>query len=505
MRSTNFAFVVPLNGALPALILLARALMPDGLCLSPWSRRPPPSNQGDKPLIKRAILLVLSTVLMSGQTTAGTTLIANGTILTLEDGADAPFRGYLLIDGASILDVGSGSFAGAPPDRVVDADGRLVMPGFVSGHSHLWQSAFRGLAADGELYPWLQALHWTYGSAFGDGDFHAFTLHGALDQLSHGITTTYNHSQRLGATEAQYLESLEASLAAGQHLLFAYNADLEQTEAAIRRDVAALVARSEELADPLLLGLSLNSVGSYGGDVAKFALEMTLARQYGMTAQIHYLEQFSRRFVDRRKWPDFLAAGAVADNVSYAHFIHTTERIVADSARLGAAMIWNPLSNGRLASGMADIPRYLEAGIAVGMGVDGAASADIADPFENMRMGMYGLRMIHKNANVMLPLEVLRLHTLRTAEVLRVDDRVGSLTPGKRADVLIVDPAAPPTGAVLDPAATLVLACSAANIAQVWVAGELLVERGVPLRHDMAALQRDVEERVARILARAER
>lgn len=442
---------------------------------------------------------------MPAPVVAATTLIENGTILTLEVGDDAPFRGYLVMDGAAIREVGRGSYEGAAVDRVVDAAGRLVMPGFVSGHNHLWQSAFRGIAADGELYPWLQALHWTYGDAFGDGDFYAFTLHGALDQLSHGITTTYNHSQRLGATEAQYLESLEASLAAGQHFLFSYNADLAQPEAAIRQDVAALVARAEALANPLLLGLSLNSVGSHSGDPAKFELEMALARQYGMTVQIHYLEQFSRRFVDRKKWPEFLAAGAVADNVSYAHFIHTTDRIIADSARLGASMIWNPLSNGRLASGMADIPRYLEAGIAVGMGVDGAASADIADPFENMRMGIYGLRMIHKNANVMLPMEVLRLHTLRTAEVLRVDDRVGSLTPGKRADVLIVDPRAPATGAVMDPAATLVLACSAANIAQVWVDGELVVERGVPLRHDLGALQREVEDRVAQVVARAKR
>lgn len=451
------------------------------------------------------MLLVLAIAVVPAPAVAATTLIENGTILTLEDGDDAPFRGYLVMDGAAIREVGRGSYQGAPADRVVDAAGRLVMPGFVSGHNHLWQSAFRGIAADGELYPWLQALHWTYGDAFGDGDFYAFTLHGALDQLSHGITTTYNHSQRLGATEAQYLESLEASLAAGQHFLFSYNADLAQPEAAIRQDVAALVSRAEALANPLLLGLSLNSVGSYSGDLAKFELEMALARQYGMTVQIHYLEQFSRRFVERKKWPEFLAAGAVADNVSYAHFIHTTDRIIADSARLGASMIWNPLSNGRLASGMADIRRYLEAGIAVGMGVDGAASADIADPFENMRMGIYGLRMIHKNANVMLPMEVLRLHTLRTAEVLRVDDRVGSLTAGKRADVLIVDPRAPATGAVMDPAATLVLACSAANIAQVWVDGELVVERGVPLRHDLGALQREVEERVARVVARTTR
>ena len=378
------------------------------------------------------------------------------------------------------------------------------MPGFVSGHNHLWQSAFRGIAADGELYPWLQALHWTYGSHFGDGDLYAFTLHGALDQMMHGITTTYSHSQRLGATEAQYLESFDASVAAGHHFVFAYNANLDQPLAAIERDVEAFVARSKARAAPNMLGLSMNAVGLHGPDPAKFALEMKLARRHHMTTQIHYLEQYSRRFGERRQWPSLLAAGAVAPDVSFAHFIHTTDRIIADTSRLGGAMIWNPLSNGRLASGLADILQYQEAGVRVGMGVDGAASADIGDPFENMRMGLYGLRMAHRNAGVMQPIDILRLHTLRTAEVMDVAKETGSIEPGKRADLLIVDPRVPFTGPVKDVAATLVFACSAANIDQVYVGGVLVVQDGMPAGHDVAAIAADVEARVARITAAAQ-
>lgn len=452
--------------------------------------------------MKKLFVLALGAWALAGAAALeAATLIRNATLLTLADGDDEPFIGYLLLDGERIAALGAGEYTGPLPEEVVDGAGRIVMPGFVSGHNHLWQSAWRGVAADGELYPWLEALHWTYGGDFADGDFHAFTLHGALDQLQHGITTTYSHSQRLAATEARYLESLDASLEAGQHFVFAYNPDLSRSAEAVRGDVAALAARARAEASPLLLGLSLNSVGSYAGDPGKFRLEMDIAREHGMTVQIHYLEQYSRRFSDRKRWPAYLAAGAVADNVSYAHFIHTTPRILADAAAAGASMIWNPLSNGRLASGLADIPAYLEAGLGVGMGVDGAASADIADPFENMRMGMYGLRMLHRNASVMGPLEMLRLHTLRTAEVLRVADRVGSLEVGKLADVLVVNPGRPATGAVIDPAATLVMACSAANIERVYVGGRLRVEAGEVLDHDMDSLQAEVVERVARIRA----
>jgi cytosine/adenosine deaminase-related metal-dependent hydrolase len=474
----------------------------------PLETRTPAIQPLVQPLVwhKRALLALLLCLLPT--MAWADFVIANARVLTLADGDNVARTGYVLVRDGRIAATGEGELPATLRRRgeqleEIDATGRIVIPGFVSGHNHLWQSAFRGIAADGELYPWLQALHWTYGSHFGDGDLYAFTLHGALDQLMHGITTTYSHSQRLGATEAQYLESFDASVAAGHHFVFAYNANLDQPLAGIERDVDAFVARSKAATAPGLLGLSMNAVGLHGADPAKFVLEMKLARRHGMTTQIHYLEQYTRRFGERRQWPALLAAGAVAPDVSFAHFIHTTDHIVADTARLGGTMIWNPLSNGRLASGLADILQYQEAGIRVGMGVDGAASADIGDPFENMRMGLYALRMAHRNAGVMQPIDILRLHTLRTAEVMAVAKEVGSIEPGKRADLLIVDPRFPLTGSVTDPAATLVFACSASNIERVYVGGVLRATRGVPAGHDVAALQLDVERRVERIKAAA--
>ncbi len=451
-----------------------------------------------------ALLLSILPLLGAPAAAAGKTLISNATLLTLSPEQPEPFTGYVLFDDTGILDLGAGPFAGDLAEvTVIQGAGRVIMPGFVSGHNHLWQSAFRGVAPEGELFPWLQALHWTYGGDFVDGDFYAFTLQGALDQLQHGITTTYSHSQRLGGTESQYLESLQASLDAGQHFVFAYNPNLEQNEDAIRQDVSALVQRAAALPEQTpLLGLSLNSVGAYNSE-DKFALEIALAEQYDMTLQIHYLEQYQRRQKEQAEWPKFKRLGAVASNVSYAHFIHTTDEILRDTAAAGAAMIWNPLSNGRLASGLADIPRYLEMGVGVGMGVDGAASADIADPFENMRMGLYALRMRDHDASVMSPLQVLSLHTLATARVLGIDDQVGSLEVGKRADLLIIDLSLPVTGPVFDVAASLVFAASAANIQQVYVDGVLQVKDGVMTQHDLPALNTKVQQRVEAIVSRA--
>src|SRR6202012_5171093 len=86
------------------------------------------------------------------------------------------------------------------------------------------------------------------------------------------------------------------------------------------------------------------------------------------------------------------------------------------------------------------LPARLKAGIRVGMGVDGEASADVADPFENMRSGLYAIRDKYEDATILSPYDVLRMHTMGSADVLGVADRLGSLEPGKCADFLVIDP-----------------------------------------------------------------
>jgi 5-methylthioadenosine/S-adenosylhomocysteine deaminase len=187
-------------------------------------------------------------------------------------------------------------------------------------------------------------------------------------------------------------------------------------------------------------------------------------------------------------------SGLLSNRMIFGHFIHTDAYIINQTGHAGAAMSWNPLSNGRLASGVADIPAYLKAGIRVGMGVDGEASADLADPFENLRTGLYAIRDKYESAAIMSPYDVLRLHTLGSADVLGVADRLGSLEAGKLADFLVIDPSH--FGHIFDPYATLVFVTSEPDLERVYVGGELLVERGKLLKHDFAKIQMEVDKRV---------
>jgi len=445
-------------------------------------------------------ILVTSISLQAG------TLFQNATIVTLAPEEVNASRAWMLVnDSGYIESIGQGDAPEAirkTTDISIDLAGRIIMPGFVSGHSHLWQSAFRGIAPDGELWPWLDAIHRTYGDDFAEGDLAAVTKHGSLDQLRHGVTTTYNHSHWLDFTSDLYFEQFEAESELPQRFVYAHCLPLKESPAVWREQIKTHFPTVEPAPDSNFLALSLN-VRAYGSDEL-LGEQIKLAKELGVTYQLHYLEQSSRQEGDRAAWPSYLEQQVVGPETSFAHFIHTTDEILNEAAGAGASMIWNPLSNGRLGSGLADIPKYLASGLGVGMGVDGQASADISDPFENMRMGLYATRMHEENADGLQPIDMLRLHTLKTAQVLQVDQYVGSLEPGKFADFLIIDPQNPPTGPVWDPINHLVFACSSANIEAIYIGGKEVVRDGEISGFDRKALSADVNARIEALKSRNE-
>jgi len=449
-----------------------------------------------------ALLLVVSL------RAAPATLYTGGVVFTLADGETTPATsGHLLVSAEGIiLSAGPGaepapSTPGLADAVRVDLAGKFILPGFISGHSHLWQSAFRGIAPDGELWPWLNALHFTYGKHFAAGDFAAYTRHGSCDQLIHGVTTTFNHSQFLGKNFDFYIEQFDAQLALPQRFVFAWVNLATDDDATWDARIAPRLALVAPAPDKPLLALALNAVAA-GRDAEFFKREMAFAARHDLRTQLHYLEPSETVVKDRANWPIIRDSGRLDAGMSFAHFIHPDPAILKDAATAGAAMIWNPLSNGRLGSGLPDIEGYLAAGLKVGMGEDGQASADISDPFENMRLGLYALRMRRQNAKGLQPMDMLRLHTLSTARVLGVERWVGSLEPGKFADFLVVDPSSPGTGPVWDPAATVLFACSAQNLRQVFIGGrEVVRDRKIP-GVDLAAVEAEVITRVAALRIR---
>ncbi|HLG92829.1 MAG TPA: amidohydrolase family protein [Acidimicrobiales bacterium] len=395
-----------------------------------------------------------------------------------------------------------------------------MAPGFISAHSHLFTSGSRGLATDESLYGWIEAMT-CYTRQAEPEDLYWLTLHGAVDFLCNGITTAYDFASSRLAFRARTDGSghYEGSLApaellhsqllakADSGIRFLHSTMLE--EAWTSGPAQAIDAAEERLAyeqklegNPHYLGSAISGGVQWAPGPELAEAEAVLMRRHGLINQPHFLETPFRVKEQQERFSWYRQAGALGPQLIFGHFIHTTPEMVAEAARAGCGMVWQPVSNGRLASGIAPIPSYMRAGMRVGMGLDDQSCTDIADPWQNMRFGLYLLRAATQDPRVLGVREVLWLHTVGSARVLGLEDQLGSLEVGKWADFLVVDPSEPDTGPVWDPYGTYVLACGLRNLKQVWVGGRMLASDGRPTAIDRALVRDQVHQRLARLSER---
>lgn len=433
-------------------------------------------------------------------------LVVNARLFTMASDQKEPFTGYLLVDEQGrLLQVGHDAPpAGTAAQTTWDAHGEWIIPGFLSAHSHLWQSAFRGLAADKTLPGWIDGLYMQHAAHAHADDFYWFTLHGALDHLVHGITGAYSFAYGgTGWSTCHENDCDEAGFRgesnSGIRFVHGFQPDkisaTDTPEIARARLKAFLDWVAQQQAGSRFLAVMINGSTSFNNTYQQAVSEKQQMDAFHLGNQTHYLEPPDTVGEEQSKFRWLMDAGLLGPSLYFGHFIHTNDYILDQVAAAHGGMSWNPLSNGRLASGVADIPKYLKKGIRVGMGVDGEASADLADPFENMRTGLYAIRDKYEDATIMSPYTVLYLHTMGSADVMGVKDKLGSLEPGKFADFVVVDPTR--FGTVFDPYASLVLVGAERDIERVYVGGELKVERGVVLGHDMRKIQQEVNRRSA--------
>lgn len=455
------------------------------------------------------------------------TLVHNALIIPVADAGPSWFAGWFLVgDDGRIAAIGQGK-----PDpalvaqtdggglRLLDVGGAIVAPGFVSAHSHLFTSGMRGISPGSTLYPWVMSMVEVLDKCEPD-DVYWSTLHGALDFLANGVTSAYNFmhprvtwrydpvtaSPVLGrvAPVEFATRQIDGAADAGLRVM---NAIRLNDEAGPEDEVVGvfgdMVAESS-LRTPAAqhLGASVMGAVQWASASRSAELEVAMMREHGISNQAHFVETAEGIDTQREKFAWYEAAGAFGPSFLFGHFVHPTDAMIETAAATGCGVVWQATSNGRLGSGFADVVRFQNAGIRVGMGLDDQSCTDISDPWGNMRIGLYTTRAMYTDASVMMPADVLRLHTLGSAEVLGVADRVGSLEVGKMADFVVVDHRAPDTGPVWDVLATYVLACGLRNLKQVFVGGVLVSEEG---RSTSPLAARSSGELRSRMTAAAER
>jgi 5-methylthioadenosine/S-adenosylhomocysteine deaminase len=351
---------------------------------------------------------------------------------------------------------------------VIDGRGMIVMPGFVDTHDHLWQSLIRGCAADDDLNGWLSRCTFPLSGNISEADTYAGVRLSAAGLIDTGVTTVVDWSAPFGTPFIR--GNVRGLIDSKMRFAFAMFGSAS--------DGSDIVAIKGEFIDgnPLAtLQVATHPAPFFANHVADAT---RIANELGVKLHFHLLEHSSNVPENPLQVLQNNGAFALGRNLHAAHFVHASDADIATLASLQASVAHNPLSNMRLASGIMRYPEIQNAGIRIGLGLDGGTN-DTTDMFNNMRaaVGLQRAKSLNALGSPTIA-EVLRAATLGGAEVLDMEQQIGSLTPGKQADVIVIDPRALNFAPMLRPVAQIVFNGQPQNVKWVFVAGRLLKEDG---------------------------
>jgi cytosine/adenosine deaminase-related metal-dependent hydrolase len=428
------------------------------------------------------------------------TLLANAHVVTMDDAGTEHAGGWILFDEGFIAAVGGGDRPDA--DEVEDVNGAVVTPGLVNTHHHLWQNLTRARAQDENLFGWLQALYPVW-AAIDDEAEYAAARAGLAELALSGCTTVFDHHYLFppGATGLLEAEILAARELGVRIVASRGSMDLGESDGglppdAIVEDIDDALAATEAaagLADGAHVDIAVAPCSPFSVTKELMRESAELARRLGLRLHTHLAEtveeeayakeQFGRtpvEYVEDLGW--------LAGDVWCAHCVHLSEGEVAKFGSHGVGVAHCPTSNMRLGAGIAPARDLLDAGVRVGLGVDGTASNERGDLFLEVKQALLVARA-RGGPKAMSAREALRLGTRGGAAVLGRDD-IGELSAGRRADVAVWRTDGLELGGAEDPVAGLVLS-GPHRVDRLYVGGSEVVRDSRLVHADEEELARE--------------
>ncbi len=365
-----------------------------------------------------------------------------------------------------------------PQARIVALPGHLLAPGFVNLHTHAAMALLRGVGDDLPLHRWLQQRIWPLEAKLVGAPFVRDGALLALHEMLMGGVTCVNDMYFF--PEA----AIESALLLGMRSV--HGVIVIDFASAYASDAGDYLRKGLELRDRMrdepLVGFCLAPHAPYTVGDAPLRQIAMLARELGLPihTHVHETEEEVRESVQRhgmRPLERLAALGLVGPELIAVHAVHLDDndlRLLADS---GASVAHCPHSNLKLASGIAPAARMHELGICVGIGTDGSASNNRLDLLAEARTAALLAKGRSGNAEAWPAARTLRALTLDAARALGLDDRIGSIEPGKQADLVAVDLSAAELAPVFDPISHLIYGCGREHVQHVWVAGRHVVDR----------------------------
>jgi 5-methylthioadenosine/S-adenosylhomocysteine deaminase len=434
-------------------------------------------------------------------------LVRNATILTMNDALDI-VEGDVLVGEGRITAVGTAGDVRA--DRVINANGGFLLPGFIHTHIHLCQTLFRGYADDLALLDWLRTRIWPMEAAHTPASLAASARLAAAELLLGGTTSVLT-METVHDTDAVFeaLEPIGIRAVVGKCMM---DADVEVPARLIERtaasidESAALAARwhgraggrlraafaprfapscSRELLEAVAAlsaerGLLVHTHASESRD------EVALVSRLTGTSNIRYLQQL----------------GLATDRLCLAHCVWADEGEQDLLASHAVKVLHCPGSNVKLGSGIAPVVDMRARGISVSLGADGAACNNALDMFTEMRLAT-GLQAITRGAGSLTAADALQMATREGARALGLEHELGSIEPGKRADFIIIERDRPHLATCPDPISAIVYAARPADVRTTVVDGHVLVDEFRLTGLDATEVARVAADQARALAARA--
>ncbi len=417
--------------------------------------------------------------------------------------------GYVLVEDNRIAAVGEDP-VGIDADETIDGAGKVLLPGFVNTHHHLYQTLFRNVpgAADKKLFDWLVFLYERW-KGIDEEAVRISAAIGLTELILSGATTSSDHFYLFpnghphlfdALIEGARMTGIRFHPCRGSMSLSRKDGGLPpdsvvQTEDEILTDSQRVIERYHDPAPLSMLRVALAPCSPFSVTPALMRQSAALADEYGVLLHTHLaetadedefcLEKFGARPVDYME-----ELGWLRDDVWFAHLVHLSEGDIEKLSRVRVGMAHCPSSNMTLGSGIAPVARLKGTGVKVGLAVDGSASNDTSNMIREVRQAML-LQRVRYGAEAFSARDALYLATMGGARVLHREDEIGSIEVGKAADLIAFDLSGPEfAGALSDPLAAIVH-CAADRVDLSMVNGRILVRDG-----------RVVDESVLRLIPR---
>lgn len=443
---------------------------------------------------------------------SGATLVRGAWVLAMAPGAELVRDGAVAIGADGAIDaVGpAAELAARFPDAETAGDGHgVVMPGLVNAHTHLSECLIPGMGEDCLLWEWFERVVGPAGHVTTREDMVVGTRLKAAEMLLSGITTVNDMTchRNLGALAS--LGAVDGLAQLGMRAVVSFGAEDAYAGAP---EAAAFMGEHEALADRCagepLVGFRAGVGTVLGVTDALHAATVAACREHGWGVHTHLAEVREELTEARTRWglstiQHAGRTGLLDLEVIAGHCIWCSEADIGLLASRDVAVAHNPVANMILASGVCPVGRLRREGIAVALGTDGAASNDNQDMFGVLKTAAL-LQKVHAlDPHALSAPEVMRMATIEGARALGLDRQIGSLEPGKRADVVLLDGDSPELATIHDPFQQVVYCATARCVSDVWVDGRRRVRGGRLEDADVASLAREARAQGADLAARA--